>query len=165
MVVFVSETWPIILFLVGLIAAFLAAQFLLRPRRMPYQRRSSLLTKSELKFYEQLRDAVEGRWAIMAMVRMADILRVEKGNRKFQSWQNRIQAKHIDFVLCNHETMEIVLAIELDDTSHQRPDRKERDIFVNGAFDDAGIRLLRVPIADDYDVKRLRKTLQSNANR
>ncbi len=73
------------------------------------------------------------------MVRIADLIRVRPKPPKWQSWQNRIHAKHIDFVLCDPETMEAKLAIELDDASHNRRDRVERDKFVDGALSAAGV--------------------------
>ena len=44
-----------------------------------------------------------------------------------QAWRNRIHAKHIDFVLCDPGNLQPILCIELDDPSHNRPDRIERD--------------------------------------
>ncbi len=51
--------------------------------------------------------------------------------------------------------MNVVLAIELDDRSHQRPDRVERDRFLNQALSAAGLPLLRVAVAEHYDADQL----------
>lgn len=37
----------------------------------------------------------------------------------------------INFVLCDKENIEPLIAIELDDSSHGRPDRMARDIFID----------------------------------
>lgn len=39
--------------------------------------------------------------------------------------------------------MRIILLIELDDRSHWKRDRQERDIFVNGVMNQCGYRLIR----------------------
>ena len=117
------------------------------------------MTKSELAFFRSLQEAVDGQWTIATMVRMADLIRVRADTPKSQSWRNRIHAKHIDFLLCDHGTMEAKLAVELDDTSHQRPDRVRRDKFVNAALESAGIPLLRIDVQDKYDTDDLRKRI------
>lgn len=75
--------------------------------------------------------------------RFADI---QKGTGSWQAYFNKINAKHIDFVLCDLQNVRPVLAIELDDSSHNKPDRIQRDEFVNKVFADAKFPLLRVPV-------------------
>lgn len=43
-----------------------------------------------------------------------------------------------------------VLAVELDDQSHQREIRKDRDAFVDGVFAAAGVPLLHIPAKNTY---------------
>ena len=66
---------------------------------------------------------------------------------------------YLNFVLCDADSLEIVTGIELDDASHQREHRMQRDRFVNAAFDDAGIPLLRIPVQKRYDARDLRKLI------
>ena len=69
------------------------------PERMPYVARGRLVTKPELRFYKSLVKAVQDDWEIFAMVRIADLLRVEKGDKNYRKWLNKILAKHIDLSL------------------------------------------------------------------
>ena len=124
--------------------------------RMPYRPRGRLVTKSELRFYKSLVKASQDDFEIFAMVRIADLLRVEDSVRNKRTWINKILAKHIDFVLCDPGSLEPLLCIELDDKSHERPDRIERDEFVNAAFDSAGLPLLRIPVQRSYPPKEIR---------
>ena len=55
---------------------------------------------------------------------------------------NKIRSKHIDFALADEDT-NIIALIELDDKSHERPDRIERDEFVNAVLKNTGYVLLR----------------------
>ena len=131
--------WPFWLGLAILAALILLMQIWALPRNLPYLARGQLVTKSELKFYKSLSKAVQDDFQIFAMVRIADLLRVEKNNKHRRKWLNKILAKHIDFVLCDPGTLKPLVCIELDDVSHQRPDRIERDKFVNQAFKSAHI--------------------------
>jgi hypothetical protein len=122
-----------------------------RLRRLPYRRREYLLTQAERAFYDVLCRAVGDDLRIFAQVRLADLIYVPKEARDRQSHVSRITSKHVDFVLCHGATMEPLLAVELDDASHRLAHRRERDRFVDAAFDAAGLPLLRVPVQRAYD--------------
>lgn len=157
------EFWPFWVVLAIVVAAILLLRMYAgESKRLPYRPRERLVTKAELRFYKSLRKAVLDDWEIFAMVRIADILRVETGVKNRRSWLNKILAKHIDFVLCNPNSLEIVMGIELDDSSHQRADRIERDQFVNHAFESAGIPLLRVPIRPNYPAREVRDLIDES---
>ena len=143
-----------------LIVFFVAKLLLVEEEKLPYVKRNSLVTKSELAFFHCLLEAVDDDWHVVGMVRIADLIRVKKGTSEFQKWQNKIHAKHIDFVLCERDSLSIELAIELDDVSHRRKDRQERDEFVNAAMEACGLPLLRIPVASDYDIDELRKAIE-----
>ena len=154
--------WPALLIFGAVFLALLLGKLLLRDTGLPYEKRPSLLTQAELKFLDALRQAVSDRWSICAMVRMADLIKVRPRSTQYQSWQNKILAKHIDFVLCDPETMEALLAIELDDSSHQRSDRVERDQFVDAALAAAGLPILRVPVTGQYEVRQLESSISDS---
>ncbi len=162
MVNFLYNNWPVLFLTGAVLIALVLAKLILGNEKMPYQKRASLLTKSEFDFFKALDKAVDGKWAIQSMVRMADLIRVAPKTPKFQSWQNRIHAKHIDFLLCDHGSMEVKLAVELDDKSHQRADRINRDRFVNQALADAGLPLMRIDVQDHYDATKLRKSIDEH---
>lgn len=119
---------------------------------------SHLLTPAELAFHSVLEPLVRSSCAISTKVRLADLFSVTPG-RGQQAAFNRISRKHIDFVLTEPATSRILCAIELDDSSHSRPDRIERDDFVNELFAAHGMPLLRVPFAWTYNVPGLRAEL------
>jgi hypothetical protein len=127
-----------------------------------YIKRAGLLTPAEVAFYKVLVAAVGGRYVVMAQVSLAGILEVDRakvtggGRQGFQAAFNRISRKTVDFVLCEPGTMRIVAAVELDDRSHERAERKERDGFVEAAMKAAGLPLMRVKAAGSYDLAGLR---------
>ncbi len=159
-VLLANSYWPYAILIIIVIVAFLVFRQLSAPRRLPYIKRESLITKAELKFYRVLKQSVAGDWEIFAMVRIADLVRVKQGTRKYRSWLNKILAKHIDFVLCDPATLQPVCAIELDDRSHDRPERQDRDALVNAIFSSAEFPLLRIRLRKEYDVKDIRKSIE-----
>lgn len=154
------QNWPIVVFAVTVGALIVMALFLLREGPLPYERRGVLLTPAEINFFRHLQAAVREDWLVFSMVRLADIIKVRPRTRKSQGWQNRIFGKHIDFVLCDYETLEVKLCIELDDSSHRRTDRVARDKFVNVALTAAGLPLLRVRVQEKYENAILRKDIE-----
>ena len=151
--------WPFWVLLGIAISLILLLRTWAGPERMPYVARPRLVTKTELRFYKALVKAVQDDWEVFAMVRIADLLRVQKGHKNHRKWLNKILAKHIDFVLCHPGTLEPQVCIELDDPSHNRADRVERDIFVNAAFDAAGLPLLRIPTEPTYRAREIRELI------
>jgi hypothetical protein len=105
----------------------------------------SLLSPAERSFYGVLLQVLKGRYVVFAKVRLCDVLK--HGNRQSL---NKISQKHVDFVLCAPDTIAPVLAIELDDKSHDKPQRRERDDFVDQAFAGAGVPIIHVPAKRQY---------------
>lgn len=130
----------------------------IRASDLPYEKKESLLTDAERSFLGVLEQAIGDRFRIYAQVRLADLLFVKAGTDKSKrtAAQNRINGKHADFVLCDPKTLEIICAIELDDSSHQRASRKERDAFLEKACATAGLPLARFPAKSGYVVTEVR---------
>lgn len=53
--------------------------------------------------------------------------------------------------------MQPVCAVELDDKSHQRPERQDRDALVDSALAAAGLRMVRVSAKKSYNVEELQR--------
>jgi len=117
-----------------------------------YEKRTYLLTVNENIFYRELLPIAQKlQLTICPKVRLADIVKPCKG----QNWQaafNKIQSKHIDFILCNN-ALQPILAIELDDNSHERQDRKERDAFVDSVLNMANIPIIHTRGAKGIEEK------------
>lgn len=113
--------------------------------KIPYIRKN-LMTKNEWSFYKQLKPiADELKLSILCKTRVADLVDIEKGLSKSE-WQtafNRINKKHIDFILCKPENLYPVLLIELDDSTHDTEKGQKRDEFIEKVLDKAGYKLFR----------------------
>ncbi|HNN12687.1 MAG TPA: DUF2726 domain-containing protein [Anaerolineales bacterium] len=83
---------------------------------------------------------------------MADVFFVSHPNENM-TYFSRIAQKHLDFLICDSVTMKPLLGIELDDSSHRRDDRQERDNFVDRVFEVSGLPLLRLPVQREYNTR------------
>lgn len=124
-----------------------------------YFLRKSVLTPAERSFLGVLDAALGDDYRICVKMRLADIFGVKAGAEGRRSAMNRINAKHIDFLLVRASDGAPVLGIELDDASHDRPDRRERDAFVDGVFDDAALPIEHVRVQAQYSVADVRALL------
>ncbi|MCL1843548.1 MAG: DUF2726 domain-containing protein [Defluviitaleaceae bacterium] len=116
----------------------------------PYKLESSLITLREFSFFRVLKlSTSKHNLHIIIKPRIADFVTVslnkyEKGSL-FNSYFNKINRKHIDFLLCNQD-FKPILGFEVDDSTHQRPDRVERDSFVGGLY-----KFIGLPVHHVYD--------------
>jgi very-short-patch-repair endonuclease len=85
---------------------------------------------------------------------LADIFFVARPNENV-GFFNRITQKHLDFLVCDSVTMKPLLGIELDDSSHKRNNRQERDEFVESVCKVAGLPLLRLPVQREYNTREI----------
>jgi hypothetical protein len=105
---------------------------------------------NEAAFFRVLAAVVGDRYLISCKVRLADIITCcDRDWRRGHA--NRIAQKHIDFILTHVTSSRIIAAIELDDCSHLRPERRVRDRFVNDLFRQMQVRLIRIPASWEYD--------------
>lgn len=117
-----------------------------------------LLTATEAKFHSCLQTLTQGRCRIQIKPRLADVFDHAKGD---SAGFSRISQKHVDFLICRNDDWTPMLAIELDDDSHLRKERQERDMFVNALFASTGVPLLRVHVSELEQVEMLVQKLSS----
>ncbi|HEX5397836.1 MAG TPA: DUF2726 domain-containing protein [Verrucomicrobiae bacterium] len=121
------------------------------PSSLPFKLRDDFLSPAEFSFYQVLHGVVGNRATICAKVNLADLFFPATGDhRKNRAMLNRIDRKHVDFLLCEPKTMRPLTGIELDDKSHERTDRKTRDELLGQVFAKAGLPLIRLPVKTGY---------------
>jgi very-short-patch-repair endonuclease len=127
----------------------------------PYQKEWSLFSPAERSFLGVLEQAVGDRYRIMGKVRLADVIKVRFGmNRKDrQCAVNRIQSKHVDFMVCHAEDLAVKYVVELDDQSHNGAARQDRDAFVDQALQAAGVPVFHFSAKRSYAVAEVRQVL------
>ena len=117
----------------------------------------ALMSRGELKFFRALEAAVGSQYRVFSKVRLADIVQPAKTSNR-SAWYSAfgvIKSKHVDFVVCDPETLEFRLVVELDDKSHGRSDRAERDQKVDDILAQANIPVLHFPARAVYSVEEI----------
>ena len=128
-----------------------------------YYLRKSLLTPAERSFFGVLEPILPPGVRVFAKVRLEDIFGVvsglERGAR--QAARNRINRKHVDFLLVRVSDLAPVAGIELDDSSHEQEERQQRDAFVDEVFKSGGIPLLHVTAQTTYNPVEIKLSITS----
>jgi len=126
----------------------------------PYLLRDDFLSLAEQSFYLVLKNTISDRALICPKVGLGDLIYVKSNDpSKFRTYTNKIDRKHVDFLLCDPITVKPLLGIELDDKSHQKSDRKVRDEFVKMVFKAADLPLVRIKVQRSYSTKELNSIL------
>jgi hypothetical protein len=140
---------------VVLVFLLITLRMFLRRPRYPYRARP-ILTKREQSFYLLLwREASRRNLLICPKVGLKDLLEVTN-RRHYMKYFRQIAQKHVDFVICDRN-LQVLFAIELDDSSHDTADAKHRDQFKDRAFRAAKIPLKRIRSFDESAVRDLFK--------
>lgn len=112
-----------------------------------FYQKKSFMTNRERYFFNLLYSEFHQDFFIFSQVRMVDIIiPIFDENTQYSSYIKAfrsISQYHIDFLIVDRTNFSIVCAIELDDYSHDRPDRIKRDNKINMIFKFTGIPLLR----------------------
>lgn len=127
----------------------------------PYRKQDRLFTPAERSFLGVLNQAVGDQYHIFGKVRLADVIKVKKGLSRpaQQSAFNKIQSKHLDYVVCDPGDLSIQFVVELDDSSHGQSKRKSRDAFLDQALKAADVNLYRFPAKRAYSVHEVKDHL------
>ncbi|MBC7876702.1 MAG: DUF2726 domain-containing protein [Anaerolineales bacterium] len=124
--------------------------------QFPYKAKQYFFTNAEASFFHFLKQMIGEGVIIFPHVALRDLVSisgVEKTN--YYKYYNQIDRKQVDFLLVESKTLKPMLVIELDDSSHQRADRIQRDEFVEKVLATAKIPIARVPVKQSYNAKEL----------
>lgn len=128
----------------------------------PYHQVDKFISAAELNFFFNLKAVVGDSTQIFSKVKLSDLFYAKTGDfGKNRTYTNKIDRKHVDFLLCDSKTLKPILGIELDDKSHQRADRQERDDFVNHVFEAAKLPLMHISVQRSYSQSELKSKLSA----
>jgi hypothetical protein len=135
-----------VLIIGGLVFVLLmVAALILRTRRgvgtevWPFVAKKALTEPEQILYFRLVKALPD--CMVLAQVQLSRVLGVAKG-ANFGQWNNRINRLSLDYLVCLKDST-AVAAIELDDSSHNRTDRKEADARKAKALASAGVPLLR----------------------
>jgi hypothetical protein len=128
---------------------------------LPYQKEDALFTPAERVFLAVLETALGNQFRVLGKVRLADVIKVKPGldGGARQQAFNRIQSKHLDFVVCNPQDLSVQFVVELDDSSHQKAKRQARDEFLDQALAAADVPVFHFPVKRTYSAQEIQSAL------
>jgi hypothetical protein len=132
-----------------------------KPKNYQYRKLDVLFTAAERSFLGVLEQSVGDRAKIFGKVRVADVITPEKGMTR-SDWQkafNKISAKHFDFLLCAKDNLSFLCAIELNDSSHNSKQRRDRDILLENACSSANIPLVQIKAQSAYNINTVKQSI------
>lgn len=155
-----SEIYMILGVAVGIFILFLIIRYLYKLKKQPkYFLKDSLLTKTEIAYYDVIRALLGEEYLVLPQINLASVID-KQGGGNFRSELFR----NIDFGIFDFNFKPILL-IEINDNTHLRKDRIERDKKVNKICKKAGVELVTFWVKDGFNVNDIRKKLYSALRR
>lgn len=125
-----------------------------------YRRKGYFMSHSEQKMFLLLQEAVGDKYFIFPQVHLSTILEHKTPHQNWAAAFKHINGKSVDFVLCDKSPVAPRIAIELDDNSHTRPDRVERDVEVERIFKYAELPLVRFSHLEDLTAAKVKEAIE-----
>lgn len=128
-----------------------------------YTAKSLLMSRTEADFFNRLNAVAQERYYVFPQVHLSALL---DHRVKGQDWRiafRHINGKSVDYVLCDKASLRPVYAIELDDITHEKRDRIERDAEVERIFKDAKLPLVRFANKDVSDAEIIQALTNARA--
>ncbi|MBQ8749249.1 MAG: DUF2726 domain-containing protein [Clostridia bacterium] len=124
-----------------------------------YEKRDSLLTEYELVFFNKLRNIYENKYHLQAQVSLRSVT----SKTVYSKYINEL-FRDIDFGIFDYETLKPLVLIELNDKTHKKPERHERDLKVREILNQSGIPLVTFytdkPNEESYLKERINEELK-----
>ena len=86
------------------------------------------MTPSENEFFDVLLKIVNSQYYVFPQIHLSSILDHKINGQSWKGAWGSIQQKSVDFTICDTRSRLPILVIELDDMTHDRDDRKLRDM-------------------------------------
>jgi hypothetical protein len=122
-----------------------------------------LLTPAEQNLVSYLFSVLElfPHTHLLCKVRIADIVELNPtlDGKRYAKGLSAIAAKHVDYCVVDRRTWEPIVVLELDDKSHDRLDRQQRDAFVDQVFAEVNLPIIHVKAKARYSVKEIKLAL------
>tara|TARA_A200000113_G_scaffold190227_2_gene178502 strand:- start:4619 stop:5206 length:588 start_codon:yes stop_codon:yes gene_type:complete len=129
----------------------------------PFRRKPQLFTPVEHTFLNLIEQAVGREFRIVCRVRLNDLIAVRQSTNKKTASQalSRASSRQLDFVLVNKHDMSPVMAIDLVHSQGKEGYKSQKDWFVTGALDAAGLPHARIKVKSGYTVDDIRECLEN----
>lgn len=130
-----------------------------------YKLKLFLLSKPEHELFDLLVQNFGDKFHIFPQVHLSSIFDHKIKGQNWWGAFSHINRKSIDFLFCDKAYIKPILGIELDDSSHNRLDRIERDKEVVSIFQTSGLPLLRFENHGKFDHQEIIGKINSIAGK
>lgn len=151
-----------VVLILGALALFkfiLNKYFCEKKKEYTYRAKEFFMTPAERDFLGVLESAMGERYQIFAQVHLSTIFDHKVIGQNWYGAFRHINEKSVDFVLCDPVNLKPLLAIELDDKSHDEESRQLRDEEVNQIFEKADLPLLRIQNQGHFDQIQISRSI------
>lgn len=149
------------LVLMAFLAAFFASRLLHHGNPFPFTKKAQLFTQVERSYLSLLEKAVGPQYKIVNRVKMADLIELRQNTdiKTKRSALMKLNAKYIDYVLVDVDSMAIVAAIDLVNNTTVEGHKAIPDWFVSGSLEASGIPYIRMKVKSGYTVAEIQQGL------
>ena len=128
------------------------------PKPLPeYRRKSAVMTHPEIYAFGLLRELFGEKYEVFPQVALVSVIDKLTQN----SYRNEL-FRVIDFMIASKDTFSPLILIELNDSSHGRSDRAERDRKVREICERAGLPLVGFTPAEFRDAGYVKSVIKKN---
>ena len=129
------------------------------PQEYHYERRDLIMTRTETEFFKMLDEAIGSKYYVFPQVHLSSILEHRIDGQDWWKAFHHLNRKSVDFVICERNKVQPLVAIELDDWSHKLEKRKLRDAEVERIFRGANFPLLRFGYKGPYTAQSIAQSI------
>lgn len=124
-----------------------------------YIEKEDFFNKDEYKLYLCLKEIYKNtKIEVFPEVALNQIIKINT-KRNEKELYKRYCDRSIDFVLYNNEKKKVYCCIELNGTSHDTENRKERDTFLKETFEYINIPLIFIKTRDYYSQENIKQII------
>ena len=124
-----------------------------------YKKKDFLMSRAEHEFFDILVEVVGNQYQVFPQIHLSTILDNKVVGQNWRGAFRHIDEKSVDFVVCDKAYIKPILAIELDDRTHGREDRKGRDEEVERILNESGLALLRFGNNGSFNKEEIKRLI------
>lgn len=121
---------------------------------LPYYQNKFLMTKAENEFFKLVSKVIPKGTILIPQVALSSLVKTYA-----RAYRNKVDRKSVDFVLFKDIYYNPLLVIELDDSSHDRIERIQRDKFVDLVLLKANLPIIHVKLTKKANEEELKKLI------
>ena len=129
-----------------------------------YYAKPYVMTSRENECFKILNEIFSSKWFVVPQVHLSALLDYRVKGQNWNAAFRHINGKSVDFVLIGKESYKVICVIELDDSTHSKPDRIERDVEIERMFKEARIPLARIGRFESMTKSEIAKVITDAIN-